>query len=265
VRTQIAEITNNEATAVRVRAELWDVRMEQDGTLISYRKEAGDATGVENWLTMRKRRFTLFPGETRKVQYAVAVPRDKGIESDLVGMIRFEARELDVVERKSGPDVIGETGVLALVTTAGEGKACAEVGMPTVSVKPELGNEIRLFVPIRNTGKTHFFAKGTVEVVGISQPAFFWERPLVQAREAPLVLPESERFVSVTLPRQVFLPGEYEGKITLFHGAAKSTMRTFGMNLFAAPDLLDAADSKRGEDDSGRESAQDDEKGKRQQ
>lgn len=235
VRTDIIAITNNEPKPVRITASLFDVNMASDGTLIPFRREPQDPHAVGNWLRMHKRGFTLFPGETRKVPYAVSVPPRDAISRDLFGMVRFEANELDVVKRERGEIVIGEAEVLVLASFQGGGKREIKIGVPELKVRPELDGQIRLGIPLSNTGNVTLEPTGSLEFTSSSAPEFVWERPLFMAGQAPLILPGGDRLVWLSLPRQTFKTGEYQGMIFVHDGSGNSVKRAFTMKLMDDP------------------------------
>ncbi|MEN6547446.1 MAG: hypothetical protein ABFE07_15545 [Armatimonadia bacterium] len=231
VRTGTIKVTNNEAVPLQVEAALMDVTMDGDGVLVPS-QNATPASSAASWLSIGPQQFSLPPGKSRRVSYAAAPAYDLAHANDLVGLVRFRARQLDAIARVTQDEVIGETGVLVIASQAGRGQLKADIGVLQVDVRPELPGIVRVGVPVRNVGNVHFLPTVNLRLAGIDNPAFQAER--TQGNDEAhkvLILPGRERIVWFELPATQFQPGQYTAAVTVDYGGTTVQQRSFNIKL----------------------------------
>lgn len=231
VRTGTIKVTNNEAVPLQVQATLLDVTMDGDGVIVPNPPVTQSAAAAA-WLRIGPERFSLPPGKSRRVAYAASPAQDLASADDLVGLVRFRARQLDAIARVTQDEVIGETGVLLIASQAGRGQLKADIGILQVDVRPELPGIVRVGVPVRNVGNVHFLPVVNLRLTGLDNPSFQAER--TQGKEVPqqiLVLPGRERILWFELPGTQFQPGQYTATATVDYGGTAVQQRSFTIKL----------------------------------
>jgi len=235
VRTGILTVHNNEPNPMRVAVDIRDARMEEDGTVLGYAKEATDPCTAASWLVMMPTTFSLAPGETRKLQYTVRMPKHAPDTKlcDLMGIVRFEGRLLDTKTRTTAAESIGECSVVVIACPDRAGVRKCIVGLPQLRVLPEANNLILLGIDVQNTGGVYCRLSGSLAVHGVTNPVFTMEAPLVEGQ--PMVFTGSSRMLWVRLPGDQFGPGEYLADITVNFGGPNAVTQRVKINLMAPP------------------------------
>jgi len=230
-RTGVLEVTNNEDTALLVATGATDVAMDPDGVLTPTGTPPNNLPGVAEWLQVGPEEFQLPPGKSRKVIYKVGPPKRDDMRSDLVGLIRFTARQLDMIARQAEEEVIGEAGTLLIASMAGQGKPGAELGVLQVDTRPEKEGIISFGVPIKCTGDIHFFPVVRLNIQGEGASPFQWERTLGAVADRMLVLPGMERVMWFDVVRETLPPGRYIATASVDYGVTEPATRGYTVDL----------------------------------
>ncbi len=234
-RTGILRVTNHEDTDLLLTTEIADVRMDPDGLLVPSNPEPGVAPDVSSWLRAGPSVFTLPPGGSRRVVYTVGVPNDPELRQDIYGLVKLHARKLDVIAREAEREVVGETGMLLIVTLAGRGKLAGDLGVLRVDVRPEDPGRVRIGIPVMNTGDIHFWPTLRMEMSAADSPAPPIERVLGLSADRILVMPGIERVVWTTFDRTQLRPGEYTPRVTLDYGDPQKVTKRYRLVLQEMP------------------------------
>lgn len=229
-RTGVVEVTNNENTALQITASATDLAMDPDGVLTPTGSPQSGAPPVGEWLQIGPAQFDLAPGKSRKLVYKVGPPKREEIATDLLGLIQFGARRLDMIAREAEEEVIGEAGTLVIATMAGKGKRAAELGVLEVDVRPELDKIVRFGIPIKCTGDVHFFPVVRFSLLSSVEGATPMETVL-GLRDRFLVLPGMERTTWVEVPRESLRAGRYLATVSLDYGGAEPVTRGYTVDL----------------------------------
>jgi len=235
IRTGILTVRNNEPTPMRVVMDIRDARMEPDGTVLGYGKDPTDPCAATTWLKVAPTTFTLAAGENRKLQCTVRLPkREPGAElRDVMGIVRFEGRLLDLKTRNTGIESIGECSVVIIAGPDRAGVHKCIVGQPQLRVLPEANNLIMLGLEVQNTGGVYCRLAGSLSVHGITNPVFTWEAPLVEGQ--PIVFAGFSRMLWIHLPGDQFGPGEYMMDVTVNYGGTDVSTQRVKIKLMTPP------------------------------
>ena len=234
-RTGILKVTNYEDTDLLLTTEIADVRMDPDGLLVPSNPEPGVAPEVSSWLRAGPEVFTLPPGGSRRVAYAVGVPRDPELKKDIYGLVKINARRLNVIAREAEREVVGETGMLLIASLAGRGKLAGDLGVLKVDVRPEDGGKVRIGVPVQNPGDIHFWPTLRLEIAAKDSPAPPLEQVLGLGTDRILVMPGIERVVWTSLDRTRIGAGEYQARATLDYGGPQKVTKRYKLALQEMP------------------------------
>lgn len=250
-RTGVVQVTNNEDTALLVTASATDLAMDPDGVLTPTGSPQAGAPPVGEWLQIGPTEFQLAPGKSRKLVYKVGPPKREDMATDLLGLIQFSARKLDVIAREAEEEVIGETGTLVIATMAGKGRRAAELGVLQVDVRPEMDKVVQFGIPVKCTGDVHFFPVVRFSLLSSLEGASPLEA-IIGLKDRFLVLPGMERVVWVQVGREKLRPGRYLATVSLDYGGTEPATRGYTVDL---QDLSMATPPTGGESDEDKDAA----------
>ena len=167
--------------------------------------------------------------------YAVGVPRDPELKKDIYGLVKINARRLNVIAREAEREVVGETGMLLIASLAGRGKLAGDLGVLKVDVRPEDGGKVRIGIPVQNPGDIHFWPTLRLEIAPKDSPAPPLEQVLGLGTDRILVMPGIERVVWTSLDRTRIGAGEYEARVTLDYGGPQKVTKRYKLALQEMP------------------------------
>ncbi|MBI2870467.1 MAG: hypothetical protein HYY14_02025 [Candidatus Omnitrophica bacterium] len=199
------EVTNTADAAVVIQASFED-ESEWERALVG---EGRDAGALKAWLTLKQVEIALRPGESGKLAYKVAVPKE-GVQAELKGHVFFEQRALEEGE-----------GAVSVVARIGNAVYCIIRGTEDIRAKVtefSFQPDSQVFrVAIQNEGNVHIRPKGELVITPAGEVGAEGAVVVpVNERGHPLMYQESAPF-TIRLDKPL-PPGKYHAKVELVFG-----------------------------------------------
>lgn len=174
---------SQEITVTNAGSESFSVSAE----IAQYKGAEGDLSATA-WLKVEPASFALAPRERRTVRVSIAIPRD-AISGGRYAMVAF--RTGGVARDGSMVGVAAQVGVPFLITVKGAAPLAQQAHLETIVPVLESNGSLGFRATVENSGNTHFYARGAVDVV--DERGNPWGR--LTLRDTTAVLPGSTELV----------------------------------------------------------------------
>jgi len=197
--TDIFYVRNNASSSIRLRVYVENWILREDGTPVFI---GSDPTpySCKDWIKVNPQDFRLMPDEIKAVRYTVSIP----LETDNAGFhasVSFE--NVPLTSEKLRASKMLFTGKISAVVYVKVGDVNPNGEICDMRITEE-ENSTGIILSIKNTGKTHFRTKGTIEIRNA-----LGEKIQEIAIPDTIALPESKREITCLFQEKPE-PGEYE-------------------------------------------------------
>lgn len=197
--TDIFYVRNNASSPMRLRVYVENWTLREDGTPVFIGSNPVSYS-CRDWIKVNPQDFRLMPDEIKMVRYTISIPE----ETDNAGFhasVSFE--NVPLAAKKQEASKMLFTGKIAAVVYIKVGNIIPDGEILDIRITEEK-NSTGIILVVKNTGKTHFRTKGTIEIRNT-----LGEK--VQEITIPdtVALPASERKIKCLFQEKP-KPGEYE-------------------------------------------------------
>jgi P pilus assembly chaperone PapD len=197
--TDIFYVRNNASSPIRLRVYVENWTLREDGTPIFIGSNPASYS-CKDWIKVNPQDFRLMPDETKTVRYTISIPADTD-NAGFHASVSFE--NIPLTSEKLRASKMLFTGKISAVVYVKVGDVNPDGEICDMRITEEK-NSTGIILFIKNTGKTHFRTRGTIEIRNTLGKK-------IQEIAIPdtVALPESEREITCLFQEKPE-PGEYE-------------------------------------------------------
>lgn len=197
--TDIFYVRNNASSPIRLRVYVENWTLRQDGTPVFIGTDPA-AYSCKDWIKVNPQDFRLMPDETKTVRFTISIPSETE-HAGFHASVSFENVPLTTEKLRASKMLF--TGKISAVVYVKVGDVEPNGEICDMRITEEK-NFPGIILFIKNTGKTHFRTKGTIEIRN-SQGEKIQEIAIPDT----VALPESKREITCLFQEKPE-PGEYE-------------------------------------------------------